>query len=348
MIKNIWLAALLFITQGLLSQQHPSNLRWMQTESEHFNLIYPIDYGINASRVISLLEKSYSAVGSQAGQKPQKTKIVIYNQTIVSNGFATLVPRMSGLYTTPPQDVSSSLEGSDWMQNLSIHEFRHITQYSVFNRGFTKLSGYLAGGIGKSLTMHWAIPVWYFEGDAVYTETKFSLGGRGRQPGFFRDIKALELNNTRYSYNKAFLGSYKNYIPNYYRLGYLMSSHINKNYGYDAWDKTIKRSAWHSYNPFAFSRNLKRNTGSNLRKTYSNTLNEYDSLWSNNTKDEIYSEYKLVKLPKKKVWTNYSFPHKTNNGSIVAFKSGLADASSVVSIIDGNEKRISSGCHREV
>lgn len=337
-MKLKFLISLLLTVSGLTAQQIPPSVSWMQYNSDNFKIIFPKGLNSTALYTLSFLEKSYRTVSKDAFQQPDKVPVVIYNQTVISNGYASLTPRKMGFFTTPPQDVSNSLEGNDWLQTLSIHELRHITQFSLFDKGFTQYCGALFGGIGKSLAMNFVVPAWYFEGDAIYAETKYSLGGRGRQPGFFRGIKALELEGKRYSYDKAFLGSYKHYFPNHYHLGYLMSSHVNKNYGYNVWDKILDISTSHSYFPFTFSIMLWIKTENNLRKTYAATLDEYSSFLTEQTVGKNYTKFNAFELPKKKVWTNYSFPFQVGSNSIIALKSGLAHSKTIVKIENGDEE----------
>ena len=108
----------------------------------------------------------------------------------------------------------------DWNASLALHEYRHVVQYEMLRRGFAgKFMHFMYGDIGlgtKSLTT----PDWFYEGDAVATETALSNSGRGRSPDFSKDLRAQLLDGKKYSYAKAVCGSYKNYVPNHYILGY--------------------------------------------------------------------------------------------------------------------------------
>ena len=58
------------------------------------------------------------------------------------------------------------------------------------------------------------VPFWFLEGDAVVSETALSHSGRGRNPYFLMENKAQAVENGIYSYDKASLGSYKDYVRN--------------------------------------------------------------------------------------------------------------------------------------
>ncbi|MCK7542244.1 MAG: hypothetical protein MZV63_70905 [Marinilabiliales bacterium] len=58
------------------------------------------------------------------------------------------------------------------------------------------------------------IPMWAFEGDAVYAETVTSLSGRGRSNAFTQRARALAASPRGiYGYDKMLSGSYRDYTP---------------------------------------------------------------------------------------------------------------------------------------
>ena len=63
---------------------------------------------------------------------------------------------------------------------------------------------------------HFALPSWFWEGDAVITETLLSSSGRGRLPSFERGLRTLILSGGEYDYVTAMLGSYAEFVPDYY------------------------------------------------------------------------------------------------------------------------------------
>lgn len=88
---------------------------------------------------------------------------------------------------TPLQN-GLELGSTNWTDNLAVHEYRHVHQFSNFRKGASKLLYLLAGQEGQSLANAASIPDWFFEGDAVYTETKYLEQGRGRLPYFLTVI----------------------------------------------------------------------------------------------------------------------------------------------------------------
>jgi len=140
----------------------------------------------------------------------------------------------------------------------------------------------------------------------------------------FKEISvALELENKRYSYNQAYNGSYKIYFPNYYNLGYIMISHIRKNYSDSTWNKVLNKTTDRSYWPFSLSGNLEKYTTFNLNDIYHNALNEYDSIWSVNKFLVDTDTFKTVHVSKSYVYTNYTYPFPIGKDTVLTLKSGL-------------------------
>lgn len=76
------------------------------------------------------------------------------------------------------------------------------------------------------------MPLWMMEGDAVQTETEMSTYGRGLQPSFTMHYRAIgDVYDEYKNFDKWICGSYKDYIPNHYSLGYLVCRHSYNRFG---------------------------------------------------------------------------------------------------------------------
>ena len=85
---------------------------------------------------------------------------------------------------------------TEWYELLVIHEGRHMFQFGQADRRINRLFRLLGGERIQSLAGFLMIPGWFWEGDAVVNETLLSESGRGRQPYFNREIRALLLDGT--------------------------------------------------------------------------------------------------------------------------------------------------------
>ncbi|MDA3893251.1 MAG: hypothetical protein PF517_16435 [Salinivirgaceae bacterium] len=320
------------------SQNSPT-VEWRQISTPHFKVVYPCELDVQANYASHLLEKSYILTSKIYNHNPKPIKLFLFNQSATSNGYVALGPRRMAWYTTPSQKTTM-IGNTDWFQALAIHEYRHVVQFSKLDTNLTSFASMLLGDIGRTICYTISMPRWYFEGDAVYAETQLSNNGRGRMPSFYRDINSLETTDIRYSYQKAYLGSYKNYFPNWYHLGYLMSKHVISNYGEEAWRKSVEHATKISIYPFAFSRGLKKNTGYNIKNTYSNTLNEFKSQQEQIKKNSINSILNIKNSEEKNVFTNYTYPESIGTDSIIAFKKGFNNSGELVLLINKSENEL--------
>jgi hypothetical protein len=319
--------------------QNPSSIKWMQIKTSHFRVVFPEDIRSKGYETACLLERAYTPVSRSLQCSPRNTAVFLFNQSVISNGYTSLAPRHMGFYTTPPQNAGM-YGGIDWLQILTIHEYRHMVQFTDLDQNLTTFVGSLFGDYGKLFCMGISIPFWVLEGDAVCSETVFSEEGRGRLASFTRDIRALELENTRFSYSKAYLGSYRQYFPDHYHLGYLLTAYIRKNYGTEVWNESIEHTTRFPLYPFMFSRGLKKHTHYNLEKIYHGCLNEFDSIWSANTSSEPTTDFFKISPGIQRGFTNYSYPFPIDANRILALKSGFDDAPTLVIIEGGKETKL--------
>ena len=134
-------------------------------------------------------------------------------------------------FSLTPEQNAFELGSMSWPDLLSIHEYRHVEQYNNFNIGLSHTMHILFGENGQALANAAAVPDWFFEGDAVYNETRLSEQGRGRLPLFLNSYKSLYLQHKNYSYMKLRNGSFKSYVPDHYPLGYMLVAYGYEKYG---------------------------------------------------------------------------------------------------------------------
>jgi hypothetical protein len=326
-----------FACGWLFSQiQPPPNLKWNKISTSQFKIIYPAGLDTVAFRLASTMELTAQKVPDVYKLKTKPINLYLNNQTFLSNGYTALAPRHMQYYIHAPQDVTE-LGSTDWLKLLAIHEYRHVVQFDYFKRNFSLVPASLFGDYGLAVISHMALPFWYFEGDAVAAETMLSNLGRGRLPSFEMKVKAIVTDeNQKFTYNQAYLGSYKRYFPNYYYLGYYMYTHIARNYGIKTWPLIINRVTYLPILPYSFSRSLKKNTGFYLVKTYRNTINELKEQWAGDLSD-LPAEIKPIPTEKNKVYTHYKYGQRLTSNDIVCVKYGMADAPELIKI-DSNGK----------
>lgn len=253
------------------------NLDWQIIRSGYVNVITTPASEIFARRTQTLDEALIELQPLSLGGRLQEIDIVIQNETAISNGFVGLEPFRSYSFTSPQQQ-QALLSTSDWVDLLSIHEFRHVEQFTNLRRGGTKFASFVFGQGGWSAVMGLTVPNWFSEGDAVVSETALTYGGRGRTPAFTALQRAIALSGKLYAYPKARNGSFRSRVPDHYPLGYALTMHgwiSNEN----LWPEVVKGTgnAWPPFYPFSLS--LKQQTGKNTRDYYKMVYDSLATVW---------------------------------------------------------------------
>ncbi len=158
------------------AQQNPPAVKWNQINTEHFDILYPAGMESEAQRMANSVNTIIKNVAYSYNKQPRKISILLQNQGTTTNGFVQLAPRRSEFFTTPSQEF----DYQDWLNSLAVHELRHVVQ-------FDKLTGKLSAPFFEELGLAIfgiTLPPWFYEGDAVVTETALTNAGRGRLPEF--------------------------------------------------------------------------------------------------------------------------------------------------------------------
>jgi len=323
--------------QYYLPGQDPSSTKWNQIKTEHFKIVFPENFEKKARMLADYLEKSYPLVTNNLKVKPSRITLVLHNQTVNSNAFVGWAPKRMEFYTCPPQDQYAH----DWLKQLSLHEYTHVIQFSKMNQGVTKALSFLLGEQALAAVLGTFVPFWFIEGDAVLTETLHSNSGRGRLASFEMPIRTQVLEKGSYSYNKASFGSYRDFVPDHYILGYQLVSQGRKKYGDEIWNDALDNVSRKPYHFTPFSGSLKKTTGLRKNKLYFHLLDDLKIQWENQKNQEIYSDYIIVSPQGNDDYTDYTLPSSIYNSSLIAKKNSIDDITRIV-LIDSsrNERRI--------
>lgn len=311
------------------------SLKWYQVSTPHFNVLFPKGFDSQALRIANTLEFIREPEALSLSVKPRPISVILQNQSSLSNGFVTLAPRRSEFYTMPPQNYNFA-GTNDWLSLLAAHEYRHIVQYQRSIVGFNKVVYYALGQNALSLTAFAAVPQWFWEGDAVATETAFTKSGRGRIPNFGLLLRTNLQEGRKFNYNKQYLRSYKHNIPDHYVLGYHMITYLrNKTNDPHIWDKIVTRSWSWPFIPFGFSRSIRKETGLTVNKLYSQMADSLRNGWDKETSKLELTKFETANKRRTSSYIDYSYPQVLADGSVVALKSGIGEITTVVRIKDG-------------
>lgn len=315
--------------------QDPAAIRWNQINTDHFRLIYPAAFEKKAQYSANLLESAYPKVSLTLGKSPEKVPVIFHTQDVTANAFSVWAPRRMEFYTCPPQNTYAQ----NWLEQLAIHEFRHNVQMDKVNQGFTHALTYILGEQGTAAVVGLFVPLWMMEGDAVCTETGLSHSGRGRIPGFEMELRAQLLEKGGYAYDKAVYGSYRDYVPDHYILGYQITAYARKWYGAQVWDKTLNSVSKYPYAVIPFDMGLKKATGLKKKGLFNRTLAATDSLWRQQSDLTTCTSFHNVPTEPHSRYASYKYPHYLNDSLILAERTTLDDISRFVTIRrSGGEK----------
>lgn len=313
----------------------PARFKWNMVKLPHYNLVYPQGIDSMAYKYALYLENAYPHLQKTIGVGMQKKfPVILHPANMSSNGLVSWAPRRMELITTP----SSKLDGVSWDKHLVLHESRHVLQTSKVMSGWFKPLYYIIGEQAAGVAAFF-LPSWFLEGDAVGTETSMSNGGRGRLPEFNMSYRAQMLGDKdkNYSFDKWYLGSYKDYTGDFYALGYNLTSYARHRFGTDIWDKTTTRYVKRFFAIPMFSNAFKHNTGITIDELYNETYDFLRDEWMKMDTGVITPNY-LSPLGKK--YTSYRYPQAVNDSTVIAVKSGIQDINSLVSVTNGKEKRL--------
>lgn len=317
--------------------QDRGTIRWNHFRSEHYQLIYPRGLDSLAMDFADKVEYFYPHQARVLDHEHDMMPVIFHNESSFSNGVFVWAPRRLEVFTNPDPNGYPQ----DWMTQLALHEGRHAFQVSKLDQGFSKGLTWIAGeqAVGAVTGL---LPMWYLEGDAVDAETRFSYTGRGRMPSFEMGMKALLLEGDgRYSFSKAVLGSYRDYVPNHYQLGYLMVRHGRRTYGNDFWNEMEDYAARKPYLVVPSYFSMKKYGVTSKNALYHDALDFYRSHWKASMEKRQTETFDPVSRTGHASYTSYHFPQSAGDSSVIALKKGIDQIPEFVMIgPSGKEKRV--------
>ncbi|WP_333819390.1 hypothetical protein [Ohtaekwangia sp.] len=336
----LFLFSVIAHAQTTVLENNPTGIHWYQVNTPHFRVLFPKGFEEQAQRMANTLEYIHDPEAKSLGTRPRKISVILQNQSSQSNAFVSILPRRSEFYTMPPQDYNFIGTG-DWLNMLASHEYRHVVQYQHATRGFNRLIYYIFGTPTLAGMAQAAAPQWFWEGDAVVTETAFTRSGRGKIPYFNLVFRTNLLEGRTFNYHKQYLRSYKHNIPNHYVLGYNMVSYLRKKTNDpEIWGKITARSWNVPFIPFAFSNAIHNKTNRYVTGLYTDMATELRKEWQKEIDQLKLTSFEKVNVRSSSAYTDYFYPQPQEDGSILVMKSGIGDIEQFVLLKDGQEKKV--------
>jgi hypothetical protein len=317
--------------------QNPRGLGWWQLDTPHFSVIYPDSLGAEARRAARLLEESYQPLAASFQHAPRRISVVLTNQSLTSNAYVGWAPRRSQWYAMPNTTVDA-FGPVDWYRLLAVHEGRHVVQEQALRTGWVGLFSRVFGDQAMALlggTLYF--PAWFWEGDAVGMETALTAAGRGRQPQFTSRIRAMRASDARYDYYPAWQGSFRTWYPDWYELGYVLTSYVRRHHGDSAWRRITRRASWNPLVPWALGQAIQKETGKSLGEVHRAAVTEAESLWTAQ-RAAVVERPARVLSPASRTYHEYALPQRAADGSVIASYWDLDTPTQLVRVIDGRRE----------
>ncbi|MEJ7828317.1 MAG: hypothetical protein WKF91_08985 [Segetibacter sp.] len=315
MFKLVSLLNLLFFISVSGSTQSlggfPPDTKWRQINTDSVRVIFTQGATQQAERIASIVHQMAAAKPIALGNNFRKLNIVLHSNTTLYNGYVSLAPFRSEFYLIPGTNVFD-FGNLPWHENLAIHEYRHAQQFNNGRNGVSKILNLLLGESGQAIANNLAVPGWFWEGDAVHAETALTNGGRGRLSKFLSSYNSLWQEKKEYSWMKLRNGSYKDFVPNHYDLGYLLVNYGYLKYGEEFWGNVFKDATAFKRPIYPMQYAIKRNAKINFSTFHKEAFNYY--------KQMMDTPATVNKINDKTV-TSYYYPQYISADSILYLKS---------------------------
>ncbi len=337
-VNLLFLSLLTLVFSFANAQQfggNPASIKWKQIKTDTLRVIFPAGLDSTANRAASVMHELQKKHANSIGSTLRKVNVVLQNQTTLSNAYVTLAPYRSEFYLIAPQN-SFELGTLPWADNLALHEYRHVQQFSNFRVGLSKVLSYILGEEGQAIGNAFSIPDWFFEGDAVFSETALSTNGRGRLPNFFNPYKSLLLANKNYKYMKLRNGSLRDFVPNHYDLGYLLVAYGREKYGSEFWKKVTHDAASFAEPIYPLQSAVKKYAGISYKQFVQDAFSFYNNQWQ-----QPIPSLQTITIPVKNNVTYYNYPYTSAEGNIIVLKKSYQKIPTLIRINrDGKEEKI--------
>lgn len=340
LIAGILLLAGIILPESSSAQYYswgtdPATFRWRQMRAQLYRVVYPDTAQNIATRMMYYLDAVSPDIDYGYRHPQMSIPFVVHPANFRSNGLVMWMPRRVEFISTP----ATASYSMPWTKQLIAHEYRHAVQYNNLNRGVVKVLSYVIGQQSSTIGLVF-MPLWMMEGDAVMTETEMSSYGRGLQPSFSMAYRAYgaEINETK-NIDKWFCGSYKDFIPDHYALGYMMCRHGFNTFGRVLGDDVAWLTSRRPYMILSSSWVLKKLYGISTPRLFHDTFQALNNHWE--SLPEIEQTTEPIDVPEPKRYTSYRYPIPDGKRRIIAIKEDLDTPSAFIEIDSlGNERRI--------
>ena len=346
----ISLLALALLGQPAMAQFYdadvdPGGIRWSVRRSANYRLYYPSVADSLAQKYLISLEQVRPAVGASIGVMPNEyyrrpMTALLHPYTPVANGSVAWAPRRLDLYSV--QDAYAP-DPFPWIEQLTIHESRHIAQMQlgrarkyrpIYWLSGQMFSGALAGLYGGAVLL---------EGDAVTAETALTQSGRGRTADFLEYMRvAFDEGDFRDWYRWRY-GSLNLYSPDHYKIGYMTVAGMRSLYDDPLFTARFYGNITGSRGPLPWNilhKTMRQGSGKKFKETFREIEEHFRDDWA----DDIEARGPFMPLERvtaePKYYEAYTSPVPAG-GRMLVLRSGITHSRELVELApDGSSRRL--------
>jgi len=323
----------------------PGGIRWSVRRSGAYSLYYPSQTDSLATLYLRSLESVRPMVGASIGVMPNEAyrrpmTALLHPYTPTANGSVSWAPRRLDLYSV---QEAVGPDPYPWIEQLTIHESRHIAQMQLGRRGKYKPAYWIVGQMLPGV-----MPIMYggsvfLEGDAVTAETGLTQSGRGRTADFLEYMRvAFDEGDFRDWYSWRY-GSLNRYSPDYYKLGYVTVAGTRTLYDDPLFSERFYHNISHSWWPLPWNilhKTMKQASGKKFKASFREIENHFRDDWAADIEARGPYMPSEIFTPATKYYETVSSPVFAGN-RLFALRSGIARVKELVELSeDGSQRHV--------
>lgn len=295
----------------------PARFKWMRARTDRADVIYPSHTPQTGLSTLYFVDRMQPYISYGYRLPALDIPFVVHPENMRSNGLVMWLPKRVEFLSAPAVDGYSM----PWIKQLVAHEYRHAVQYNNLNVGLVRVLSYLLGQQSSTVGLLY-MPLWMLEGDATMSETEASSFGRGRQPRFTLEFRAMGDIAAKYrNTDKFFCGSYRDFIPDHYQLGYQLVSYANEVTGEVIGDRIAAYGPRNPWMVVSTGLTMKKLFGFTTRDLFRDTFSSLTRFWDSLPRVENSAEW--LPAPRRTSYTTYSHPISLGREGILLLKEDL-------------------------
>lgn len=167
----------------LVTSRYRGSLQFRTLTIGNFDIYFHRGEERLAQRLAGIVQEVAPAVDRRLGAPRGRVRVILVDQTDVSNGWATIVPyNLIEIAAVPPPGASEIGNTDDWLRLVFTHEYTHVVHLEK-SRGWL---GSLRRVFGRvpAFYSNLFLPSWQIEGLATFEESALTQQGRVKAGDF--------------------------------------------------------------------------------------------------------------------------------------------------------------------